>query len=156
MGKKAQFGGDDVKDLPRKFGVVSQERTIDYDGFLELFRKDGGEVASEATVASNDPQVVQDAAPTIVTRLKAAGVTTVVTFADFTVLRILMQSASTQEWHPEWFFTGAQVQDIGILVRGFPTDQSQHAFGISSLTPWQEPDPTRPRRSCRTRSRSIR
>ena len=144
MGKKAQFGGDDVKDLPRKFGVVSQERTIDYDGFLELFRKYGGEVASEATVASNDPQVVQDAAPTIVTRLKAAGVTTVVTFADFTVLRILMQSASTQEWHPEWFFTGAQVQDIGILVRGFPTDQSQHAFGISSLTPWLEPDPTPP------------
>ena len=46
VGKKAQFGGDDVKDLARKFGVVSQDRTIDYDGFLELLRKYGGEVAS--------------------------------------------------------------------------------------------------------------
>jgi hypothetical protein len=144
VGKKAQFGGDDVKDLPRTFGVVSQDRTIDDEGFVQLFRKYGGKVASEGTVASNDPQVVQDAAPTIVTRMKSAGVTTVLTFADFTVLRILMESASKQEWHPEWFFTGAQVQDIGILVRGFPTDQSQHAFGISSLTPWLEPDPTPP------------
>ena len=145
VGKKAQFGGDDVKDLTRKFGVVSQERTIDYDGFLQTVpqvRRGSGDATRRC--ASNDPQVVQDAAPTIITRMKAAGVTTVITFADFTVLRILMENATKQEWHPEWFFTGAQVQDIGILVRGFPTDQSQHAFGISSLTPWLEPDPTPP------------
>jgi hypothetical protein len=141
VGRKAGFAGDDdVKGATRKFGVVYQDRTIDYDQFRTAFRNYGGTVASTGTVPSNVPDDVQSVAPTIISRLKAAGVTTVMTFADFTVLRILMEAASKQEWHPEWFITGAQVQDIGILMRGFPTDESAHAFGISSLPPYVQPD----------------
>jgi hypothetical protein len=142
VGKKAQYAGDDAaKGATRKFGVVYQDKTIDYGQFLRTFRKYGGTVTSSGTVRSNVPQDIQDVAPTLVSKLKAAGVTTIMTFGDFTVLRILMEAASNQEWHPEWFVTGAQVQDIGILMRGFPTDESAHAFGISSLAPYVQPDP---------------
>ena len=140
VGKQAKYGSDDVKTATRKFGVVYQDGTIQYDQFLKTFRKYGGTVTSVGTVPSNVPDDVQNVAPTLVSRMKAAGVTTVMTFGDFTVLRIVMEAASKQEWHPEWFLTGAQVQDIGILMRGFPTDESAHAFGISSLAPYVQPD----------------
>jgi len=53
-----------------------------------------------------------------------------------------METATKQDYFPEWFFTGASYQDIGILARNYPTDQSQHAFGISFIQPSTKPDPT--------------
>ncbi len=45
----------------------------------------------------------------IVTRLKQAGVTTVILFTDVAMTRSLMENATKQEWSPEWFFTGHRV-----------------------------------------------
>jgi hypothetical protein len=76
--------------------------------------------------------------------MKAAGVTTVILLSDHSMNGALMKEATKQEWFPEWFYTGAIYADIGILMRGLPTDQSQHAFGLSFLSPYTEPDPTPP------------
>ncbi len=78
---------------------------------------------------------MQAAAPTIVTRLKNAGVTTIVPFTGAADVQALMETASKQDYFPEWFFTGASYQDIGILARNYPPEQGRHAFGISFINP---------------------
>ena len=78
----------------------------------------------------------------MVTRMKSAGVTTVIMLCDFSMNKAMMDNATKQEWFPEWFITGAVYADIGIFARLYPQEQSQHAFGLSFLTPFTEPDPT--------------
>ena len=80
----------------------------------------------------------------MVTKLKSAGVTTVILFTDTSMTKALMEQATKQEWFPEWFLTGTVFQDISILARTYPPEQAQHAFGISSLFPWVLPDPVPP------------
>ena len=149
VGKKAQYGGDDVKNQTRKFGVVYIKSLIDYPKFESFFKKQGGTVTSaNAYDASGstfgDATVSNEVAPTMVTRMKAAGVTTVIMLSDFSMNAALMKEATKQEWFPEWWFTGAIYTDIGILARGLPTEQSSHAFGISFLSPYTELDPVPP------------
>jgi hypothetical protein len=138
VGTKAEYGGDDVKDTTRTFGLVYQETVIDGDRFQEAFAKHGGKVATEGAFTSNVSEDVQAQAPTIVSRMKSAGVTTVVPFVDFTTMQALMEQASLQDWFPEWFFTGALYQDLGLTARNYPVDQSRHAFGIGFIYPWTE------------------
>ena len=140
VGKKAEYAGDDVKNQTRKFGVVYIPTLVDIDNFKSFFKKYGGTVASENPYAANgstfgDSTVSEEQAPTMVTRMKAAGVTTVIMLSDFSMNKALMDNATKQEWFPEWFFTGAIYADIGILSRAYPTDQSVHAFGLSFLSP---------------------
>jgi hypothetical protein len=139
--KKAAFGGDDVKNTTRKFGVVYIDGIIDLPQMKSTFSKYGGSIASDASYQANgstvgDATSAQEQAPVIVTRLKQAGVTTVILFTDVAMTRSLMENATKQEWHPEWFFTGTVFHDLAILARGYPTDQSIHAFGISNVGPW--------------------
>jgi hypothetical protein len=149
VGKKAQYGGDDVKNKTRKFGVVYIKTLVDYPKFVSFFKKFGGTIASENAYDASgstfgDAAVSNEQAPTMVQRMKAAGVTTVIMLSDFSMNSALMKEATKQEWFPEWFFTGAIYADIGILSRIYPTDQSVHAFGLSFLNPYVEPDPPPP------------
>ena len=142
VGKKAELGGDDVASQARKFGVV-HDGSIDYDGFVEQLERHGGTVTESAELSPDQlSEEVQAAAPTIIGRMKTAGVTTIVPFAEYAALQTLMEVASQQDYFPEWFFTGASYQDIGILARNYPAGAvARHAFGISFIQPWTEPDP---------------
>ena len=139
VGKKAEFGGDDVAGQTRKIGVVS-DGSIDDALFVDAFREFGGKVTTTATVPI-ESDALQAAVPPVITRLKSAGVTTIVMFAGSDAVQALMETASKQDYFPEWFFTGASYQDIGILARNYPPDQSQHTFGISFINPSTKPDP---------------
>ena len=130
VGKKAEYAGDDVSKQTRKFGVVYIPTLVDIDDFKSYFKKYGGTVASENSYPANgstfgDSTVSEEQAPTIVTRMKSAGVTTVIMLSDFSMNKALMDNATKQEWFPEWFFTGAIYADIGILSRAYPTEQSR-------------------------------
>ena len=149
VGKKAEFAGDDVSGQTRKFGVVYIPTLVDIDDFKSYFKKYGGTIASENSYPANGStfgtaSVSEEQAPTMVTRMKAAGVTTVIMLSDFSMNKALMDNATRQEWFPEWFFTGAIYADIGILARAYPAEQSTHAFGLSFLTPFTELDPPPP------------
>ena len=146
VGKKAQYAGDDVKGQTRKFGVVYIKTLVDYPQFVDYFKKYGGTITNENPYDADgstfgNSTVSEELAPTMVTRMKAAGVTTVIMLGDFSMNKALMDNATKQEWNPEWFFTGAVYADIGTLARAYPQEQSQHAFGLSFLTPFTEPDP---------------
>jgi hypothetical protein len=74
--------------------------------------------------------------------MRAAGITTVVTFGDLNFLPAITKAASSQDFFPEWLMTGFQYQDIDAFSRassplGSSPDQSQwaHAFGMGTLGP---------------------
>ena len=149
VGKKAEYAGDDLKKQTRKIGVVYIKTLVDYPKFQQFFKKYGGTIASSNPYDASgstfgDATVSDEQAPTMVTRMKSAGVTTVVMLSDFSMNKALMTQATKQEWFPEWFFTGAVYADIGLLARSYPADQSAHAFGLSFLPPYTLPDPTPP------------
>jgi hypothetical protein len=133
-GKKAEFGGGDVVSQARKIGVVT-DGSIREEIFARQLQRYGGKVAASGELPGDNADAVQAAAPTIITRLKSTGVTTIVPFTGADNVQALMENASKQDYFPEWFFTGASYQDIGILARNYPTEQSQHAFGISFINP---------------------
>jgi hypothetical protein len=147
VGKKAQFGGDAVKQQTRTFGSVYMDGTIDIAQFKTDLGKYHATLAADASYLANgsprgDATTAQEQAPVIVTKLKQAGVTTVVLFTDVAMTTALMENATKQEWSPEWFFTGTVFQDLALLARAYPVEQSAHAFGISQVSPWVLPDPT--------------
>jgi hypothetical protein len=147
VGKKAEYGGDDVTSQTRKFGVVYAEDGIDYDGFVGVFSKHGGKVTSDAyftRASAGDSTEIQSQAATMMARMKDAGVTTVVMFVGYPQFGPLMQAATKLDYFPEWFFTGSGYSDLGLVARGYPTEQSQHAFGLSFIYPWTEPDTPAP------------
>ena len=133
VGKKAQFGGDDVKQQTRTFGAVYMDGTIDIAQFKTSLQKYHATLAADASYLANgsprgDATTAQEQAPVIATKLKQAGVTTVVLFTDVAMTTALMENATKQEWSPEWFFTGTVFQDLALLARAYPVEQSSHAL----------------------------
>jgi hypothetical protein len=141
VGGKAQYSGD-FTDEKRTFGAIHAETGIDFDYFTDTFSRYGGKLAIEpleypvpldstAVTASN-----QQTAPTIMAKLKDAGVTTVANFASFAMAQELFKAAESLDYHPEWFFPGMNAQDIEITARilnGLAPGQMEHVFGIGSL-----------------------
>jgi hypothetical protein len=141
VGGKAEFAGDDsMHSQPRKFGMVYATGT-NLDSFTSTFKKYKGALATPALgYAANgsplgDPVTADEAAPNIITKLKAAGVTSVILFTDIAMTGSLTKAATKQEYKPEWIITGAQYQDVTILARNYDQDQWAHAFGIANLPP---------------------
>jgi hypothetical protein len=80
-GKKAQFGGDDVKNQTRKFGVIYDPDATDYSSFTNTLAKYKGKVTTPIEFSSTTPAAeVGTLAASAVTKMKAAGVTTVLNF----------------------------------------------------------------------------
>jgi hypothetical protein len=143
VGEKAQYGGDDVQKQIRKFGVVYYGKATDEQAFAAALAKYKGKVVSAIDfAATTDPNEIANVAATAVTKMKAAGVTTVVNF--IASVNDLMVAADKQEWTPEWFFTGFGYADLSILARSYPTSQSRHMFGLSAIPAVTEPEKVEP------------
>jgi hypothetical protein len=145
-GKKAAFAGDGLQDRTRVFGAVAAdivdleqfERDLKQEGDAPLavthsYRNEGG--------LSGNPVESQEAAPTIIQKMKEAGVTTIAVFADNAMVKALMDAATTQDYYPEWFNTGVLYSDLTLFARTYPPEQSRHLFGMTWLWPWLEPEP---------------
>jgi hypothetical protein len=141
-GKKAQYAGsDELTSQTRKFGLVMIKDVIDEDRFKQNLGKYKGTITTTNTYvgsggALGDATVAQEQAPVMVTRMKDAGVTTVILFTDVAMNRALMEQATAQQWSPEWFVTGAGYFDLPVLAQGYPDDQAEHTFGISLIPPY--------------------
>jgi hypothetical protein len=140
-GKRAQYAGDNaMHDQSRKFGVVYPTGVFDPELFNKALAKYGIKTTSGTTITypapagvTGDPTLAQEQAPTAITKLKAAGVTSVVLMADRAMITELLKAATAQDFHPEWIITGYQYSDLGLFARGYDQDQWAHAFGISPL-----------------------
>ena len=142
-GRKAKYAG--IRDgLPmngeeRKFGFLWYE-TADgayksgADFFVNELKKYN--VTLTDSVSYNgfpDVAKTQEQARPIITRLKAAGVNSVIFSGDPIAPGIFTTEAARQTWQPEWIITGSALTDTTLFARTYNQDQWSRAFGISYL-----------------------
>jgi hypothetical protein len=146
VGKKAEWAGsEELQGQTRKFGLVSIEEIFDVDSFKEMLEEHEGELANESTYPANggfagDPTVSAAQAPSIVGKMKQAGVTTVVLAADVAMTKAMMEEGVKQDWYPEWWQTGFTYIDLSFFASTYPPEQAAHMFGLSLQAPYVEAD----------------
>jgi hypothetical protein len=133
---KAQYAGDDAtKNKKRVYGVVHYD-TPDgqyHSQFNTL--KDGLKKYKITPKADQsfflDPAKSQENARTIITKMKDAGVTTVIYTGDPLTPAALTKEASAQDYHPEWIIGPTVLADTSFFGRTFDQEQWAHAFGVA-------------------------
>jgi hypothetical protein len=150
VGRKATFAGeDDLKSKTRTFAVVSQgaglgTAAMDISIFKKELAKYGGKTVVDlqydpGTGDSDRTARAQEDAPTLATKLKASGATTVVLFVDpRAMLPALLTQMTAQQYFPENIITTFGFQDISFYGRIMDREQWQHAFGLVWFTPFVE------------------
>lgn len=138
VGRKASFAGDEnMKNQTRKFGVVHFEQDPPvFSGLAEQVKACGSQRGWQAEVTETytfDIGKMPERATTIIAKMKAAGVTSIVFLGDPIMPISLTQQATAQEYFPEWIVTGTVLTDTTVLGRFYDQKQWAHAFGISSL-----------------------
>jgi hypothetical protein len=141
-GKKAQWAGDTaLAGKTRAFGAVYPTSGVDFAAFERLLTQDGGKLTEQL---SYDPAAAQtgsvDFSP-LITRLKSSGVTSVILFTPRDVVKSLMSLATSQEYFPEWIYTGVQFHEYMALARTNDPKQMAHAFGLAQIGPYLTNDP---------------
>jgi hypothetical protein len=135
-GRPARWAGDPaLRAGPRTFGIVNLEQ--DPPQFTALSATgDNCEsvVGWHSTVHETYLSAeMQARAPTIVAKLKAEHVTTVLFMGDPIMPIVLTAEATRQGYHPEWVLTGTAFTDTAVFGRRYDPDQWAHAFGLSQL-----------------------
>ena len=126
-GKKARWAGSpELQKQTRNFGVVYAQDGVDIDLFNELVKQWGGTAPKvELSYDPTDSSKYEEAARTMIARMKSSGVNNVVLFAESAMVTALTKSATGNEYSPEWTVTGFQFQDFDGFARG--ADQTQFA-----------------------------
>ena len=137
QGRKASHGGPDVVDKTRVFGIVHFEQDPPVfqqvsKVILEQGKKRGFNPAVNETYILDPPKLPERAA-TIIAKMKAAGVTTIVFLGDPLMPISLTNEATKQNYFPEWIDTGTVLTDTTTLGRAYNPEQWKHAFGLSNL-----------------------
>lgn len=144
-GQPAEYAGDAaLHDQERTFGIVYYE-TADgaYESGVDFFEErlaESGVELTERIPYILDLAQAQEEARTIITRLKEAGVTSVIIAGDAFFPIYLTEAATAQDYRPEWIVTGSGGTDAAALARRYDQEQWAHAFGISLLVARVDPD----------------
>ena len=141
-GKKAEYAGDaSMHDKTRKLGVVVSS-TLDPKYFTDTLAKYKVKIGPDATFtytgsasSTGDPAVAQQQAPVAISKLKGAGVTTVLLLADPAMVTAMTSQATAQDYHPEWVYLGSGNIDFPLLARTYDQTQWAHAFGLANVWP---------------------
>ena len=142
-GRPARWAGESsLQKTPRKFGVVYQAGP---GGFpISVFNKELSSHHVSAVEESYTPpvnlaseaSVDEQLAPTLVSKLKLDGVTTVVLFLDGTMNDAITNAAANQDYIPEWMITGYDVNDLDLYQKNNNQEEWAHAFGTGYLPPY--------------------
>ncbi len=142
IGKNAEHGGDAVKATPRSFGLVYLESSSASkelaDGFASAMEAAGAPFAAVAAYQL-DPATIQQTASQVITKMKSAGVTTVVFSGDPVAPRDFTNEATAQEYFPEWVIAASTLVDVTAFARTYDQQQWSHAFGVTQLAARTDP-----------------
>ena len=135
-GGTAEFGGEEVADQPRRFGLIylslgKHAETLRERLEQTLSEDYGVELADVA--AFSDPVSLGAEAREIIARMKSRGVTTILYTGDPLAPQTLTRNATAQDYYPEWVITGSALCDTTIFGRTYDQAQWRHAFGVSNL-----------------------
>src|SRR5215469_5387517 len=133
-GRPAAYAGDPaMHNQTRKFGLVyltsGQASEIQVDHLVQSLAKFGVKIA--ARLAYTSPVTIDSVS--LIAKLKAAGVTSVIFSGDPIAPGSLTRAATSQNYFPEWIISGSPLTDTTIFARTYDQTQWAHAFGISFL-----------------------
>jgi hypothetical protein len=137
--KPAAFAGDDAfKTKPRTFGQIyinTAGTSADQDAadFHANLAKGGVTLTQQLPYRLDDLIANPALASNVVSKLKDAGVTTVVFNGDPIAPKSFTEEATKQNYFPEWIYGGSALVDTNAFGRTYDQKQWGHAFGISSL-----------------------
>lgn len=136
--KNAEFAGsDELRSQKRRFGVVHFEQKVPVYGELEDQVAEEGKCRGYEQAGSEtytfDLAKMPERATTIVAKMKAANVTSIIFLGDPLMPIYLTKAATEQNYFPEWIVTGTVLTDTNVFGRLYDQAQWTHAFGISSL-----------------------
>ncbi|HYI61747.1 MAG TPA: hypothetical protein VEW93_08080 [Acidimicrobiales bacterium] len=137
LGRTAEFAGPELRERERVFGTINfeQDPPVFSDVAEEVNargRLRGYEAAVGETYLLDLPRLPERAA-TIIAKMKAAGVTTVIFLGDPIMPTYLTQAATRENYFPEWVIAGTVLTDTTALGRLYDPAQWTHAFGVSNL-----------------------
>jgi hypothetical protein len=137
-GQNAEYAGDPAfHEQERKFGYLyietSEESAENARRYRDDLAAEGVELAEMVPYAL-DPATLQETASNAITKLKSAGVTTVIFAGDPIAPRDFTQEATAQDYFPEWFLNLSVLIDTNVFSRTYDQEQWKHAFGLSALT----------------------
>ncbi len=144
VGKPAEFAGDEAfQATERVFGHVyltsSEESERNAESYRDLLSEGGVELAERLSYEL-DPGRLPEQATSIISKLKQAGVTSVILQADPVAPANFTQEATAQEYFPEWIVTGGTLVDTTVFGRVFDQQQWANAFGITAGAAATSPD----------------
>lgn len=137
LGRTAEYAGPELRDRERVFGVVNFDQDPPVFGdvataALERGRLRGYVPAVRETYLLDIARLPERAA-TIIAKMKAAGVTTIVFLGDPLMPSNLTQAATRENYFPEWVIAGTVLTDSTAFGRRYDPTQWEHAFGVSNL-----------------------
>ncbi|MFZ4717926.1 MAG: ABC transporter substrate-binding protein [Ilumatobacteraceae bacterium] len=136
VGKNAEHAGDALTSTPRTFGLVYLESSGASKDLADSFAKgmsDLGSPLAEVVPYQLDPATIQQQASQVITKLKAAGVTSVIFSGDPVAPRDFTKEATAQEYFPEWIVAASTLVDVTAFARTYDQQQWAHAFGVTQL-----------------------
>jgi hypothetical protein len=142
-GKPAEHAGDEaLQDQERKFGLIyistgpeSAQTVTDFeDGLAEC------DVELAAVESYSNPLDVSAVAPSVIAKMKDSGVTSVIVTGDPLTPATWTETATEQDYFPEWVVAGAPLVDTAIFSRTYDQEQWAHAFGMTAGSARQDPE----------------
>ena len=136
---KAQYAGDDAtKNKNRVYGIVHYD-TPDGQYKSQFDTLKSGLKKYKITPKADqsfflDPATAQENARTTITKMKSAGVTTIIYTGDPLTPASLTKEATAQDYHPEWIVGPTVLADTTFFGRTFDQTQWAHAFGVALVS----------------------
>jgi hypothetical protein len=133
---KAEFAGDDAtKAKNRVYGIVHYD-TPDgqYKGLFDTLTNQLKKYKITAKADQSfflDLSRAQETARTVITKMKDAGVTTIIYTGDPLMPSSITKEATAQNFNPEWIVGPSVLADTSIFGRTYDQTQWAHAFGIA-------------------------
>ena len=134
-GQPAALAGGDLKGKPRRSMIIAPENSWYQEcvrSGIALLQKAGkaGDLVDSLKYQIDIPRM-SDQAGSLIQKLKAENITTVVCGCDPLILTFLTAKAKEQNYQPEWVVTGVALVDNDMIGQILQQDQWGRAFGIS-------------------------
>jgi hypothetical protein len=133
----AELAGDSgLREQDRVYGLVHYDTPNGdhqrvYEQFVDLLAEQGIELTEDIEFQL-DLARSQENARTYISRLKQAGVTTVIYYGDPLTPASLTAEATAQDYRPEWILGPALLMDTTIFGRLTDGEQWKNGFGVST------------------------
>jgi hypothetical protein len=136
---KAELAGDDAtRAEDRVYGLLHYDNPDGdfepvFQAYVDQLGDNGIDLATDVEFTL-DLARAQENARTNISRLKDAGVTTVIYTGDPLTPASLTAEATAQDYHPEWILGSSYLMDTALFARQTDGEQWKNGFGISLIS----------------------